>query len=115
MQRAFPRLLLAKLDGEAPMDNNNARRAIGRRLRDAREAVNLTQQDVAEDVARSRQAISSWESGKTQPNLIELRMLAMLYGVTTDRLLIGMDDPEGECKVAMGKMRSDRRQATLPS
>lgn len=81
------------------------RKAIGERLRRARIAAKLTQQDVATDFLRSRQAISSWESGRTMPDLLELRELAMLYGVTPDRILIGADDLERQCERALARMR----------
>jgi transcriptional regulator with XRE-family HTH domain len=66
------------------------RRLVGQRLRQARINAKLTQQDVAGDFGRSRQSISSWESGKTLPDLIEFRQLATLYGVSTDLILYGL-------------------------
>jgi transcriptional regulator with XRE-family HTH domain len=67
------------------------RRTIGRRLREARRAVDLTQQEVAAELQQTRQTISSWEQGRTQPDLILLSRLATLYSISTDRLLMGVD------------------------
>jgi len=74
------------------------RLAIGLRLKQARLAAKLTQQDVASDFLCTRQAVSSWESGKTMPSLLEFRQMATLYAVSTDKLLYGVDSAteEGE-------------------
>lgn len=85
-----------------------ARREIGERLRTARLSAELTQQDVANDFVRTRQAISSWEAGRTLPSVLELRELAILYGVSTDRLLIGCDDSAGEAALVLANVRQDR-------
>lgn len=63
--------------------------AIGARLRQARRAARLTQEDVSADFVCSRQAISAWENGHTLPRLHEFSKLATLYGVSTDVLLYG--------------------------
>lgn len=81
------------------------RAAIARRLREARVASKLTQQDVASALRRSRQAVSSWEAGRTLPDLLELRDLAMTYGISTDRLLLG-EDVEAACQRALERMRA---------
>ena len=46
----------------------------------------LTQEDVAEAVGVSRQAVAKWESGETIPDLDKCRLLAELFGVTLDDL-----------------------------
>ena len=53
---------------------------IGRRLRLAREAAGLTQEQVAERVTLSRSAIAQMELGNRAVNSIELDRLAFLYG-----------------------------------
>lgn len=47
----------------------------------------LTQQELAEAVNVSRQAISKWELGTAQPSTENFRSLSMLYGVPVDVLL----------------------------
>ena len=80
------------------------RRAIGVRLRDARLAANLKQEQVATDFLRTRQAISSWESGRTLPTLLEFRNLLTLYGVSSDKILFG-GDIEGEMAQVLARVR----------
>ncbi|MBR0425363.1 MAG: helix-turn-helix domain-containing protein [Clostridia bacterium] len=46
----------------------------------------LTQEDVAEKVGVSRQAVAKWEAGETVPDLEKCRMLAELFDVTLDDL-----------------------------
>lgn len=87
------------------------RRAIGERLKRAREAANLTQQDVATDFERTRQAISSWENGITLPTLLVFRSLATLYGVSSDVILYGAD-VGGEGIAAL--RRAQRQGEALP-
>ena len=45
---------------------------------------NLTQEDVAEKVGVSRQAVAKWESGETMPDLEKSRLLAETFGVSLD-------------------------------
>ena len=47
---------------------------------------NLTQEDVAEKVGVSRQAVAKWESGETMPDLEKSRLLAETFGGSLDDL-----------------------------
>ena len=49
---------------------------LGENLQKARLSKNLTQEEVAKELYFSRQAISRWESNKTEPNLETLIALA---------------------------------------
>ena len=46
----------------------------------------MTQEDVAEKVGVTRQAVAKWESGETVPDLDKCRILAELFGVSLDDL-----------------------------
>lgn len=46
----------------------------------------MTQEELAEKVGVSRQALSKWESGETLPDLDRCRALAEIFGVTIDDL-----------------------------
>ena len=46
----------------------------------------MTQEDVAEKVGVTRQAIAKWESGETVPALDKCRLLADVFGVSLDDL-----------------------------
>lgn len=46
----------------------------------------LTQEEVAEKVGVTRQAVAKWEAGDTVPDLDKCRILADLFGVSLDDL-----------------------------
>ena len=46
----------------------------------------MTQEDIAEKVGVSRQAVAKWESGETSPDLEKARLLAGAFGVSLDDL-----------------------------
>ena len=46
----------------------------------------MTQEDLAEQVGVTRQAVAKWESGATVPDLEKSRRLAELFGVSLDDL-----------------------------
>ena len=46
----------------------------------------LTQEDLAEKVGVTRQAIAKWEAGETMPDLEKCRMLAEIFEVSLDDL-----------------------------
>ena len=46
----------------------------------------MTQEDVAEKVGVTRQAVAKWESGETLPDLDKCRILAEMFGVSLDDL-----------------------------
>ena len=69
-----------------------ARRSLGEVLRDHRERCKMTQELVAEKLGVSRQAVSKWEQGKTEPSTTNLVKLARLYGVDPADLLREVDD-----------------------
>ena len=57
---------------------------------------NLTQEDVAQKIGLTRQAISSYESGRTQPSVDLLMKFAEIYEVTLDDILYGKRNEECE-------------------
>lgn len=56
-------------------------------LRNLREKNSLTQEQMAERINVTRQAISRWETGKTQPNPELLKVLSSEFGVSINTLL----------------------------
>ena len=47
----------------------------------------LSQDDLAEKVFVTRQAVSRWENGETTPNIDTLKLLSKLYDVSINTLL----------------------------
>ena len=56
-------------------------------LKDLRESHGLTQEQLAERVMVTRQAVSRWETGETQPNTETLKLLSKEYNVSINTLL----------------------------
>jgi len=65
---------------------------LGARIRAQREKRGLKQQDVANALQVSHQAVSKWERGENAPDIAILGQLCLLLGVTTDWLL-GVNAP----------------------
>lgn len=55
---------------------------ISNKLKLKRKELNLTQQQVADKVFVTRQTISKWELGKSQPDLISLKLLDNLFNLS---------------------------------
>ncbi len=55
-------------------------------LTQLRKLKNMTQEDIAEKVGVSRQAVAKWEAGETTPDLEKARLLAGALGVSLDDL-----------------------------
>jgi len=56
-------------------------------LKQLREKNNLTQEQMAEQVMVTRQAVSRWENGETQPNTDTLKIISKKFGISINSLL----------------------------
>jgi AbrB family looped-hinge helix DNA binding protein len=82
----------------------------------------MTQEDVAEAVGVSRQAVAKWESGDSIPDLEKCRLLAELFGVSLDDLAnyepednLGLDvPPKGKHLFGMVTV-GDKGQIVIPA
>lgn len=63
------------------------RRSLAEVLKSHRERCKMTQEFVAEKIGVSRQAVSKWESGASEPSTTNLVKVARLYGVDPADLL----------------------------
>ena len=59
------------------------------KIKQCREESELSQENVAEQLHVSRQAVSKWERGINQPDIETIVRLSDLFGVTVDQLLRG--------------------------
>lgn len=60
---------------------------IGTKIKNARIAAQLTQEQVAEALGVSRQTMSNWENGKTYPDIVSVIKMSDLYAISLDHLL----------------------------
>lgn len=58
------------------------------KLKKIRGEYNLTQEELAEKLDVSRQAITKWESGEGMPDVENLKQLAILFNTTLDELIM---------------------------
>ena len=70
------------------------------KLYELRRAAGLSQEELAERLNVSRQAVSKWENGAAQPELSKLVELSRLYGVSVDVLLSLEEAEKGDAKAA---------------
>ncbi|MGM0124830.1 hypothetical protein IGI37_002224 [Enterococcus sp. AZ194] len=60
---------------------------IGKRIADARKALNMTQMELADKLYVSFQAVSNWERGQSIPDLERLTTLCTVFDLTLDQLI----------------------------
>lgn len=62
---------------------------LGNTLREKRKAQEMTQQDLAEQLYVSRQTVSSWETGKSFPDIATLIAISEYFDLSLDALIKG--------------------------
>ncbi len=65
--------------------------ALPEKLYELRKEKGISQEQLAEEIGVSRQAISKWESAKAMPESDKLILLSEYFGVSIDELLRGSD------------------------
>ena len=69
----------------------SVRKSLGEALKEHRTRCHMTQEFVAEHLGVSRQAVSKWENGTSDPSTSNLLALAKLYGISAQELLQQID------------------------
>ena len=72
---------------EIRMEKNAAKASLGEVLKTYRTNCKMTQEFVAESLGVSRQAVSRWENGASDPSTSNLIALAKLYGISAEEIL----------------------------
>lgn len=62
---------------------------ISKKIQQIREQNGISQEQLAKDLAVTRQAVSKWENGKSLPDIENLMYISDLYGVSLDELVKG--------------------------
>lgn len=68
-------------------EKSAVKKSLGEALKAHRTRCKMTQEFVAEAIGVSRQAVSKWESGTSDPSTSNLLALAKLFGVSAEELL----------------------------
>ncbi|MBR6801314.1 MAG: helix-turn-helix transcriptional regulator [Eubacteriaceae bacterium] len=72
---------------EQRSQKETVKRNLGEILREYRINCNMTQEFVAESLVVSRQTVSKWETGQSEPSTSNLIAISMLYGVHAEDIL----------------------------
>ena len=72
---------------EVKKETAAVRKTLAETLKGHRTRCRMTQEFVAESLGVSRQAVSKWETGDSDPSMSNLVLLAKLYGVPLEELL----------------------------
>ncbi|MDE7365664.1 MAG: helix-turn-helix domain-containing protein [Ruminococcus sp.] len=87
-------------------------------LKILRKKMGLTQEEIAEKLGVSRQAVAKWERGDTMPDIESCIKLADIYGITVDLLVrnAGAEEHTGDGKHIFGCTKMNAKgQITLPA
>ena len=79
---------------------------IGERIHAARKSKGLSQEMIAAKLGVSRQAVSKWENGTSDPNTSNLIALAKLYGISAEELLKNVEHSAGTAKPNEGSEKT---------
>ncbi|QSX05913.1 helix-turn-helix transcriptional regulator [Sedimentibacter sp. zth1] len=72
---------------EVRKEKSVVRKSLGEALKEHRTLCKMTQEFVAETIGVSRQAVSKWENGISDPSTSNLIALAKLYNVPVEDLI----------------------------
>ena len=82
--------------GEVRKEKAETKRSLGEALKAPRTRCKMTQEFVAETLGVSRQAVSKWENGTSDPSTSNLCALAKLYGIPVEELLHETQEEKSE-------------------
>lgn len=73
--------------GDSRPETVAARKSLGEAIKAHRTQCNMTQEFIAGELGVSRQAVSKWESGASDPSTSNLLALCKLFGISAEELL----------------------------
>ncbi len=88
---------------------------MGQRIREARERLGMTQEELAERIGRNRETISHYEIGNRAVAINELPLLAEALQVSLG-YFYGQNDPDGEALDLMSELQvmpADQKKMVL--
>lgn len=86
---------------------------MGQIIRRLRKERNFTQEELAEQLNITYQAVSRWENGTGMPDISQIVPLANVFGVTTD-VLFGKDNTDGDEEVTNFIQKAEKRMCNKP-
>lgn len=83
---------------EVREEKKTVKLSLGEALREHRVKNKMTQEFVSETLGVSRQAVSKWENGTSDPSTSNLIALAKLYNISAEELLKSVSTPDEKTK-----------------
>ena len=83
----FKALIKYLKSDEVRKEKSNIKLSLGQVLKTQREECKMTQEFVAEAIGVSRQAVSKWENGASDPSTSNLIALAKLFNISAEELI----------------------------
>ncbi|MBO4383851.1 MAG: helix-turn-helix domain-containing protein [Clostridia bacterium] len=84
---------------------------IANKLIELRKNKGLSQEELADRLGISRQAVSKWERAESSPDIDNIMMLSKLYGISVDELLLN----ENASSMDEAELETDKRPAGEPA
>ena len=84
--------------------------SIADRILTLRKSKGMSQEQLAEAMGVSRQAVSKWESEQASPDPEKIIAMSEIFGVTTDYLLKGIE-PEKEAEIKPEEKMEEKHMA----
>ena len=75
-------------------------------IQELRNKAGVSQEELAEKVHVTRQAVSRWENGDTIPNTETLKLLSKVFDVSTSRVVISLPKSSLLCFEILSKSRT---------
>lgn len=86
------------------------------KIKELRISKNLTQQQLADELHVTKQAISKWEKGKSVPDITSIELISSFFGVSTDYLINdSIEETKPETKAVILPKRINKLNAVLIS
>lgn len=84
---------------------------LAERLQALRKKAGYSQEQVAETLGVSRQAVSKWESGQGKPEIDNIIKLVELYHTSADYILLGKETGAETCGPGRKRLSKEYRKA----
>lgn len=84
--------------------------SIGLTIKELRTKSKMSQDDLANKVFVSRQAISNWECGKTYPDIDNIKKLSEIFNVPLEKIISGNNKENNVCEVLYGETVKEKNK-----
>ena len=86
-------------------------------LKNGRQKINITQEQLADKLGVTRQTISSWETGRSYPDIASIVKMSEIFNMSLDELLkehpkLNKQDSSKIKTIAFGKLTKDEIEYT---